>query len=51
MISYDELKVEMETLELWMSEEKKNGCTFALKKVIGFGLAPCILKAIIAEGK
>ena len=51
MISYDELKVEIETLELCMSEEKKNSCTFALKKVRGFGFAARILKVMITQGK
>lgn len=55
MKSYDELKAEMETIQLQMAEAKKNERTIALKKVKKlckeFEFTAGMLKGALAEGR
>ena len=55
MKSYNELKTEMETIQLQMVEAKKNERANALKKVTGlfkeFGFTAVMVKGSLAEGR
>ena len=55
MKSYNELKTEMETIQLQMVEAKKNERANALKEVKGlfkeFGFTAGIVKGSLAEGR
>ena len=55
MTSYNELKTEMETIQLQMVEAKKNERANALKKVTGlfkeFGFTAGMVKGSLAEGR
>ena len=55
MKSHDELKVEMEAIQLQMTEAKKNELANSLKEVKclckEFGFTAGMLKGVLAEGR